>query len=862
MALILAMLPLCTRTLKADPPLPPLGMRWVLNPAFSDEFNGNALDLTKWYNYHPTWKGRPPGLFMPSQVSVANGYMSIRGEKMAQDTVVYYWDGSSDIFNIKAGAVVSRSEEAFYGYYECRFKANKTTMSTTFWLSSKGGGFPGPEACADKYGQEWDIQECIGREGSFDGSWFGKGMHSNSHIHYYDCQGVKHDYRGTDIRFADEVLASDTFNIYGGWWHDEYSYSSYYNNGEPKYGRFHDHIIDPPFKFPMGVNLVQETYPYPWISLPTDEELADSTMNISYYDWVRAYNLYEADEPVIKVDPFVFNGGFETGSPEGWKGWPSSFDLKVISDPEHVYAGDYAIHMDGTEGPEQLVRLLPQTTYTLSCYGKTVSGSLTLGVKGAVTASTSFSGGEFGLRTLEFTTGTSAGVTIYCYALTEDDEGYADEFMIVESNPGPELLPDSTVMFDEKVFFTDSVLIKTARAYVDFNMAWMSNTLREINLMLFDPDSVLVGEQKYRARGGFGHKIFVLDLDPVPAPADGYILMADIRPVDAAFEDAYMAIARTFNLASPVHVDVKVLDLRDDSPVTGAMVHLGSEEGSADANGQVSFPGQDAGSMTVEAYAEGYEDFGPEVYFADSDTSLILHLTPVSYNASFTLSNSHTGELLDGAMVSTGDQSATADHNGLATLALFEGNYNILASLERYHDRDLNLQLSGDTALKVFMDQALADVKFVVKKDGSTLSGATVSIAGQTETTSTLGMALFRDLETGTDSPYRVEKDSQVLTESSVTFLADTTIRLYLGETSILPDREISKLRVYPIPAKNELWITGHDPGCEYQIMDLHGRHCMSGRIVEDRIELSPLPEGIYLLQAGKHPVLRISIIK
>ena len=74
--------------LLAEPPKPPVGMRWVLNPDFSDEFNGSSLDTTKWLDHHPTWKGRKPGLFMPSQISVKDGFLQLKGEKMVKDTVV------------------------------------------------------------------------------------------------------------------------------------------------------------------------------------------------------------------------------------------------------------------------------------------------------------------------------------------------------------------------------------------------------------------------------------------------------------------------------------------------------------------------------------------------------------------------------------------------------------------------------------------------------------------------------------------------------------------------------------------------------------------------------------------------------
>ena len=272
----------------SGPPKPPVGKRWILNPEFSDEFNGTVLDTTKWLDHHPTWIGRPPGLFMPSQVSVADGYLQLKGQKMKNDTIVHAYE--RDItFNIKGAAVVSK-RTVFLGYYECRVKAAATTMSTTFWFSGKGG--VGPNGC-DSYGQEWDIQECIGREGDFEGKYFASGMHSNAHYWYTDCDEGKHDYRAAQVRFEDTELASKDFHVYGGWWRDEKSASYYYDDREPKHQKFYDKITDKPMDKPMYMRLVHETYPFPWISLPTDEELADDTKNTVYYDWVRGYELVD-----------------------------------------------------------------------------------------------------------------------------------------------------------------------------------------------------------------------------------------------------------------------------------------------------------------------------------------------------------------------------------------------------------------------------------------------------------------------------------------------------------------------------------------------------------------------------------------
>ena len=291
----------------ADPPEPPVGKRWILNEKFSDEFNGTSLDLTKWYDHHPTWNGRVPGIFLPSQVTVGNGYMTIRGEKLSADTVITYRNGRKQTFNIACGAVVSRTLDASFGYYECRFKAARTSMSTTFWLSTRKS-YDGPEDCDDEYGLELDFQECIGREGDFDGTYFARGMHSNSHFWYTDCEGKRHDYRAQQVLFNSDELASDAFNIYGGWWHNESRVSYYYNNGEPKSHDFYSSVKQNPFDQSMGLNLVSETYPFPWISLPDDEELADSSRNICYYDWVRAYILVDVDQAVtpLSSEPVMF----------------------------------------------------------------------------------------------------------------------------------------------------------------------------------------------------------------------------------------------------------------------------------------------------------------------------------------------------------------------------------------------------------------------------------------------------------------------------------------------------------------------------------------------------------------------------
>lgn len=294
----LSILPLLT---EAVPPDPPAGKRWVLNEAFSDEFNGTKLDDSKWYDYHPKWRGREPGLFVPENVSVSDGLLRLKGGLLEQETKVGKYT-----YTVSCAAVTSKSYDAYTGYYECRFRASKSTLSTTFWLSTRANA-DGPLGGRDRYGLELDVQECIGRSGDFKGSHFASGMNANSHFWYTDAQGTKHNLVAEpSVKFPGDGLASDGFNVYGCWWRDEGRATFYYNDGEGRDMVFYSGIKEKPFDQRMAMNLVCETYQSPWIALPTREELLDPARNTCYYDWVRSYLLVGVDEDVPPPTHEVF----------------------------------------------------------------------------------------------------------------------------------------------------------------------------------------------------------------------------------------------------------------------------------------------------------------------------------------------------------------------------------------------------------------------------------------------------------------------------------------------------------------------------------------------------------------------------
>lgn len=290
----------------AQPPTPPEGFRWVVNHLYSDEFNGNSLDDTKWNDSFDGWKGRQPASFEKSSVSVSGGNMQIKNQP-----------GSPQAgYSISGGAVQSKNITAHFGYYECKFKASRINMSTTFWMSSKAGPETRTADGNDTYSQELDICESIGGAGNFS-SDFRKKMKFNTHYRlrkdpwpepetFYSAGNNQVEIRDGDLVGGDASLGDteswEDYHTYGCHWRNAQEAAFYVDGRFIGVVNFRTDVVSDPFKDPMRINMVTETYnwakPY-----PTTAELNNDAINTSYYDWIRSYELVPIDQAVSGNNP-------------------------------------------------------------------------------------------------------------------------------------------------------------------------------------------------------------------------------------------------------------------------------------------------------------------------------------------------------------------------------------------------------------------------------------------------------------------------------------------------------------------------------------------------------------------------------
>jgi PKD repeat protein len=130
----------------------------------------------------------------------------------------------------------------------------------------------------------------------------------------------------------------------------------------------------------------------------------------------------------------ITNPGFETGSTSGWTVIGST-NITLDS-----HSGLYAIFIDGTNSSvEQVITdLCPNTTYTVSCWGKgkTPAGAY-LGVKnyGGAEQTVQFTDFKnYAQKSITFTTGsTNTTATIFFIKTSNKFDGTADDFTIVKN---------------------------------------------------------------------------------------------------------------------------------------------------------------------------------------------------------------------------------------------------------------------------------------------------------------------------------------------------------------------------------------------------------------------------------------------
>ncbi len=261
----------------------PAGKKWAKVEDLSDEFDATEFDDTKWHRDPASdpfgWYGRPPALFEADNVSVSDGNLNITVEKFSSPKNV------NNTSWTHGGAILRSKTKAKPGYfYECRMKANKTVMSSTFWIAYPQNCNSGPIRKL-----ELDIQECVGRTHSGTQPWangWDAVYHSNTWRHNRTCDtGESESKQSPGKKDLDEKNHSRFF-VYGCWWKSP-TEILFYLDGKYTYS------ITPPTDFDLEGHITMAIETYDWNPIDANNifETASVEDRTTYYDWVRTWKL-------------------------------------------------------------------------------------------------------------------------------------------------------------------------------------------------------------------------------------------------------------------------------------------------------------------------------------------------------------------------------------------------------------------------------------------------------------------------------------------------------------------------------------------------------------------------------------------
>ena len=254
----------------------PKDTKWKLVKNMSDEFKGKTINNKKWQYEGQNWKGRSPGLFLPENINVSDGFLKIKTTLLEKHVT----KGGKTFTH--GGGYVGSYKNNTYGYYECRMKANKTFMSSTFWLINEGRNEKG----CDKRTTELDVQECVGRITST--KEFAKKMtnHMNSNTHSRNIpEGCDYPKDTKGAKAPLNTNAHEDFHVYGVWWKSKDEVQFFLD------GKFQSKLKPASdFNIPMHLRMVVETYD--WNPAPEDGGMTGTLEDrTTLYDWVRVWDL-------------------------------------------------------------------------------------------------------------------------------------------------------------------------------------------------------------------------------------------------------------------------------------------------------------------------------------------------------------------------------------------------------------------------------------------------------------------------------------------------------------------------------------------------------------------------------------------
>ncbi len=402
---------------------------WVLNEALSDEFEDPSLNRDRWQvagefvEGVPTytnvdnpnkdlWKGRGPSQFSGRNYRLEDGKLKLEtrwepdfpfSSEPDNDGVTYE--------NITTACILGRIEFT-YGYMEVKCKVADAEITSSFWATGNK--------------QELDMFELFGDHR--DPNNLDKDREYLWNLIDWSSSPSRRIMRKThDLGFR----LADRFAVYGIDWSPEGL--KFYVDGEQFSGVTAEELGDD-WILTKAMKLWFDQETFTWFGIPDSKEEIGTDGTVDYeIEYLRLWQRdYGIQGPQLGNEE-ILDPGFESGNLDPF--WDLSYGNSGLV-TENVHSGFYGGYLSGNGAFEQLINVMPNTSYELSCWGKVLEDGYNayLGVSkyGADVQNALFTETFYDKKTISFTT-TDMATTANIWVWNGDAEHkiYVDDFRLI-----------------------------------------------------------------------------------------------------------------------------------------------------------------------------------------------------------------------------------------------------------------------------------------------------------------------------------------------------------------------------------------------------------------------------------------------
>lgn len=269
----------------------PVPGNYEFAPDLSDEFDGSALDDSKWLDFNPAWRGRKPALFSRDAVKVSGGALRLTASLMKPEEVSV--ENRARGYDKYWKAIVKSRKKSAYGYYEARCKSMRACVCNAFWLYDPFSERPDLKYVEGEVSEEIDILECCGKPNS-------KG---HDRLYYATVHGYVTPYLESIVNKKKAKLPNYSFKkkMDFDFWADYHTFGlawtptelRWYVDGEEVFRREND-LFFRPLHIIFDCEIMED-----WFGEPDPADLP-ATFSIDYF---RAWRQTDAPEPRVLPEP-------------------------------------------------------------------------------------------------------------------------------------------------------------------------------------------------------------------------------------------------------------------------------------------------------------------------------------------------------------------------------------------------------------------------------------------------------------------------------------------------------------------------------------------------------------------------------